>query len=248
MHAKLTIDLFVEKARLKHGNKYDYSLVQYINNDIKVKIICPIHGVFEQSPHDHLKGHACPNCDYRKKLTIDLFIEKARLIHGNKYDYSLVQYTNNRAKINIICPKHGIFVQVAKSHLSGAGCPKCSVLYSKGEEKIEKYLKRYNIKFISQHKFNNCKGEKHKLPFDFYLPNHNICIEFDGKQHYEPLHGLPQFNKRLIRDKIKTKYCIDNNIKLIRIPYWEKSNIESIILSIMINPEVKNIPDPQQII
>jgi hypothetical protein len=104
---------FIKKANLKHNNKYNYSLVDYINNKNKVKIICPIHDVFEQSPNDHLTGNGCSLCG-NKNLNKEFFIKKAKLKHGDRYDYSLVEYINNKTKVKIICPLHGVFEQAPK--------------------------------------------------------------------------------------------------------------------------------------
>lgn len=119
-------DWFVNKSKSIHGDKYDYSLVEYKNNRIKVKIICFDHGVFEQTPDKHLRKKGCPICGGTKKLSLDEFIERANDIHNNYYNYSFVQYKNAHTKIKIICPKHGSFEQVPYSHLNGNGCKKCA--------------------------------------------------------------------------------------------------------------------------
>jgi very-short-patch-repair endonuclease len=130
--------------------------------------------------------------------------------------------------VKIICPIHGIFEQKPCNHSAGNGCHKCSNTYSQYEEKIEKWLIKNNIKYIREYKFNNCKN-KYKLPFDFFLEEKNICIEFDGIYHYKPLHGEKELKDCIKRDSIKTKFCLDNGIILVRIPYWKKENIESIL-------------------
>ena len=116
---------FIEDAINLHGNLYDYSLVNYVNNKIKIKIICKYHGVFEQKPNDHLRGLRCFKCFGTIKKTTEDFIMDAIKIHKHKYDYSLVDYKNNKMKVKIICKEHGLFEQVAKSHLNGNGCSKC---------------------------------------------------------------------------------------------------------------------------
>ena len=98
----------------------------------------------------------------------------------------------------------------------------------KGEDKIIKILQEIKCNFIHQYKFNDCK-DKRCLPFDFYLPDYNLCIEFDGEQHYNPKFGKENFKKTREHDKIKNNYCKSNNIKLLRIPYWEGNNMEKII-------------------
>ena len=123
---KHTNESFIAKTREVHGDKYDYSLVNYISIMEKVSIRCPEHGVFEQTPNGHLKGYGCPSCAGVKKHTNESFIAKAREIHGDKYDYSLVNYINIMEKVSIHCPEHGMFEQTSNDHLSGAGCPGCA--------------------------------------------------------------------------------------------------------------------------
>ena len=122
---KHTDDSFIEKAKLIHGDKYLYDLVVYMGAHSKVKIICPEHGEFEQEASSHLQGVGCPSCGGNKKHTSESFIEKAKQIHGNTYDYSKVLYKGNKIKIIILCNKHGEFKQTATSHLRGSGCPGC---------------------------------------------------------------------------------------------------------------------------
>ena len=220
----LTTKEFIRRSKEIHGNKYDYSLVEYTSIHKNVKIICPIHGVFEQLPNNHLKKLGCSKCSNIKKLTKEEFIFKSIKTHGNKYDYSLVDYKNNRKKIKIICKIHGIFEQSPGSHMINQGCPKCK--RSKGEENVENFLINKNVSFISQKIFPNCK-DKYSLRFDFYLPEYNCCIEFDGKQHYqiiEKFGGEIEFKDRIKKDAIKTQFCQKNNIKLYRIKYNENIN------------------------
>lgn len=139
---RFTNDTFIEKAKKIHGDKYDYSKVNYVNKTTKVKIICPIHGEFEQRPDDHLHKQAgCPKCG-RGVYTQDAFIQKCRKIHGNKYDYSKTIYKSIKDKIIITCPEHGDFEQLTRAHLQGEGCFKCRL---KSQTKIfEKILERFS--------------------------------------------------------------------------------------------------------
>lgn len=129
MPGKLTREEFIRRAKEKHGDKYDYSKVEYKNYSTKVCIICKEgeHGEFFQYPGDHLNGKGCLKCSGRNKLTTTEFIKKAREVHGDKYDYSKVEYKNNRENVCIICKVggHGEFYQNAGNHLRGYGCPKC---------------------------------------------------------------------------------------------------------------------------
>ena len=128
MPIKLTTKQFIKKAKVIHGDKYDYSLVEYRNSHTKVKIICHEHGVFEQRPNDHLNGSNCRACVGKGKTT-EQFIIDAYCKHGDRYNYKLVNYKNSREKVEIICEKHGIFKQLSNNHLRGIGCPKCSGKY-----------------------------------------------------------------------------------------------------------------------
>lgn len=127
---------FIARATEIHHDKYDYSKVEYVNNNTDVCIICPEHGKFWQKPSKHLAGHGCQVCGGSKKNTTAEFIEKARKIHGDKYDYSKVEYVNNKTMVTITCPKHGDFIQRPYIHLSGCGCPRCG-----DEENAAKHLK-----------------------------------------------------------------------------------------------------------
>lgn len=117
---KVTLEKFKERANKIFNSFYDYSKVEFDNLHCKIKIICPVHGEFEQNIYDHLNGHGCAKCaiDATKSNT-DEFIEKATRIHGNKYDYSKVDYKGIRNDVTIICPIHGEFEQTPESHLKG---------------------------------------------------------------------------------------------------------------------------------
>ena len=115
---------WIGRAKEVHGDRYDYSLVDYQNNVKKISIICQEHGVFKQPPNIHLKGHNCHKCA-GKRMTLDERIQAMRSVHGDFYDYSLVEYKNSKSKVTIVCPDHGEFRQVYSNHLTGHGCPKC---------------------------------------------------------------------------------------------------------------------------
>jgi hypothetical protein len=211
---------FIARATKIHGNKYDYTLVsEYKPNREPVDIICPNHGPFNTSINHHInRCQGCPKC---KSLDNTEFITKSNLVHVNKYDYSKVNYINNKTKVDIICPNHGLFSQRPIDHFNGNGCPICNE--SRGERNIRKILTELNIKFKPQHKFPECKYKK-ELPFDFYLPDLNICIEYNGIQHYKPIDifgGLEKLIKQEKLDLIKKTFCEDNQIKLLIIRYNE---------------------------
>ena len=122
---KLTTEIFIKNAKNVHGDKYDYSKVEYVNAHTKVCIICLEHGEFWQTPSNHLSGKGCILCANVKKITTEEFIKRAKEVHGNKYDYSKVEYINNKIKVCIICPIHGEFWQMPINHLLGRGCKVC---------------------------------------------------------------------------------------------------------------------------
>lgn len=121
-----TVDDFITKALKIHGDLYDYSLTEYINNNSKVKIVCPEHGVFEQTPSSHLRGSKCPTCSGKRSLKKEEFISISSKIHKNKFDYSSVIYKGVDVKVTIICPHHGSFDQIPYTHMKGHGCAKCA--------------------------------------------------------------------------------------------------------------------------
>lgn len=219
---------FLRKCRDRHGDKYDYSLVEYTGSQNKVKIIFD-GKVYEQKAGAHIHSSGMIERVILKKTTIQ-FIKEANVIHNFKYDYSKVEYVNNQSKVIIVCKIHGDFEQVSSSHLSGAGCPHC--FESKGEKKISKFLDLNEIEYVRQKKFDDCVGIRYKLPFDFYLPKYRTAIEFDGKQHYEPMEffgGLEAYNRLKVNDKIKSDYCEDNYIDLIRIRYDQIDRVFEIL-------------------
>ena len=231
---KLTEKDFVERANIVHNNKYEYKIKKLNSLKDKIEIVCPIHGLFEQSANSHINnGHGCPKCFFEKSAfdrtkTINSFIEESNIIHCNKYDYSLVDYKNNSTKVKIICPIHGEFLQRPNCHLSGKqGCPKCKS--SKGELKISNILAEMNIKFEEQKRFKDCRN-KIPLIFDFYIPSIKTAIEYQGGQHYfsvKRFGGEEKLLKQKHNDAIKEEYCKNNGISLITIPYWK--NVKEVL-------------------
>lgn len=229
---KLQLNIFIERSNQIHNNKFYYSLVEYSSIMKKVKIICPIHGVFEQVANEHMNGKGCRKCANLAPLTRDEYLEKFQQVHGDRYDYSKFEYHGATIKSVFICKIHGEFTQLPYSHLACTGCPKCKS--SHGENKIRNFLTNNNVEFVEQKRFSDCRNIK-PLPFDFYIEKYNIVIEFDGPQHYnEPSnHRYKKFDFEKIKkhDQIKNKWCEENNIKLIRIKYTE--NIDSILKNLI---------------
>lgn len=246
---KLSTEEFIKRGNEKYNFKFDYSLVIYKKNSIKVSIICPEHGIFYQRPNDHLSPkaiHACPKCsdlsmnnNRNNRLTLEIFKFRSEEIHGKeKYLYDKTKFLNVNTKVVITCIIHGDFKQIPTNHLKGYGCPKCKI--STGELPIKIFLEQNNIKYIFQKKFDDCKNPNtnKKLPFDFYLPDYNCCIEFDGQQHFIPYSfGSDKSEEKKLknlqiikhRDNIKNIYCQNQNLKLIRIPYYDGDKINQIL-------------------
>lgn len=225
---KLTLDEIRKRTYKIHGDSIIIPEQKYINAKTKIKIICKHH------PDDNLlistdnllnKKRGCSICSKRQKLNIDKIRKRCDIIHKDKGYIILEQpYINNETHIKVICPKHDEWNIKPNNLLNGSGCPKCKT--SKGEIKIENILKEKNINYICQKKFNGCVDKK-ELLFDFYLPKYNMCIEYDGEQHYNKFRfekNNDGLNDRIKKDIIKNEYCINNNIHLLRIKYNE--NIE----------------------
>jgi ribosomal protein L36 len=136
MSRRLTTADFISKARQVHGDRYDYSKTNYVNNSIKITINCRDHGAFTQTPNNHLGNHGCPDCAGKKQLTTETFIEKAKAAHGEKYDYSKVEYVSAHERVTIICPDHGPFQQTANAHRRGQGCPDCGRLVTESARRL----------------------------------------------------------------------------------------------------------------
>ena len=136
---KFDLDDFKKRALIVHNDKYEY--IKYEGG--KVFISCPLHSIYTKTPSHHLKGQGCPICgriksDEGRKYTTEEWIQKAKDVHKDKYDYSKVNYIDSKHKVMIICPKHGEFEQIPSNHLFGQGCPICK--QSKLENDIEKFL------------------------------------------------------------------------------------------------------------
>ncbi len=169
-----TTEKFVKRAREVHGDTYDYSLVEYVNNYTKVKIICREHKVFEQVPASHIKGRGCPACGGKSKQTTEQFVKKAREVHGDTYDYNLVDYVSIFTKVKIFCKEHGEFEQLPVNHINhGSGCPFCG--------SIEQGKKRSHTTKQFIEKATEVHGEIYDYSLVDYVNSHTkvkiICRE-----------------------------------------------------------------------
>lgn len=228
---------WVSKASKYHKDKYIY-LTEYIGGRHNIKIQCKTCG-FISNKHARIHypmGSGCRQCQYlnlpqnNPKLTIRQFEDKCKEIHKDKYLY-FGDYTGQNHKIKVQCKKcNSIFFQFAYAHYNKKqGCGKCIV--SKGETEIMSFLDSKNIKYIREHKIDGMKY-KQPLRLDFYLPDYNIAIEYDGILHTKSTNYFGGDNHLLLtqqRDKIKNDFCKKHKISLIRISYKERHNIPTIL-------------------
>ncbi|MDR1019016.1 MAG: hypothetical protein LBM02_10000 [Lachnospiraceae bacterium] len=200
-------DSFVNDSKLIHGDKYDYSRVEYKNNKTKVEIICREHGIFYQRPNIHLKGNGCSKCTKKFKKDDYIFTTESKLIHGNKYDYSEVEYENIKTKVKIICPKHGIFYQRPGEHLKGKGCSRCTTQISKPEIEVQEFVKSLGFEIQT-----NIRKLIKPYELDIYIPSLKKAIEFNGWYwHYHSDNFEPKKHGK------KSKLCKERNIRLLHL-------------------------------
>lgn len=184
MGKRMTTSEFIEKAIKVHNGKYDYSETVYVNSRQNVRIMCPIHGAFEQKAVSHLQGCGCPKCacvyseEHKEKLRSSLrkargmsteeWIKRAKQVHGDKYDYSQTVYVNQRTNVKIICPVHGVFEQKADSHIRGCGCRLCGLqsenrkgVHNWSKEQHEKIQQTCLVKYGAKRYLDSDVGRKH---------------------------------------------------------------------------------------
>ena len=198
--AKLTTEEFIAKAKAVHGDRYDYSKVEYVDNQTKVCIICKEHGEFEQSPKKHLAGHGCIKCHRkniakRYSLGKDKFIEKANAVHNGFYDYSEVEYVNSQTYVKIACPIHGPFMQIPSSHLRGHGCPHCGInktvesktiwTYENCYEEAKKYKSKFDFKLAAPRAYTKARENGWLIEYNWFTPIRKDLGYWTKKQCYE---------------------------------------------------------------
>ncbi|SJN09879.1 Phage protein [Leucobacter sp. 7(1)] len=288
---RLGLDGFIERARLVHGFKYDYAQVDYKSTEGAVTIVCPGHGPFSQSAGNHLNGAGCPRCAGRYNWTTEEWVALVDKVHGGRFDYSLVEYVNSATKVTIICPEHGQFTQIAKDHRrgigcarcsgyippttaewvdmtkgvhgerydysqteyvnqntqvtivcrnhgpfsmsprghveDGSGCPSCPRNKSRGEELVAQALNQLGVAYVREWKHSTLGGRgKGRMRFDFLLPAFNALVEFDGRQHREPVRWTKQVSVKqskvmFIRvqhnDRLKSRWAAEHGYELLRL-------------------------------
>jgi hypothetical protein len=187
---RLSQEEFLKRAREIHGNTYDYSRTVYKTMSDKIEVICHKHGLFKQTPIQHIiKYRGCKLCSNEKRAcTLKRFIIKANQKHNNKYYYTNSVYKNATTKINITCNKHGVFSQTPNNHLNGKGCPKCRLktqtyIYSICQEMYADLVIKYNYRGLPWLRISKYGT----LEIDIYIPELKLAIEYDGEQHFRPI-------------------------------------------------------------
>ena len=222
----LTTEEFVSRARELNGDRYDYSKSVYTQSQQPITITCKRHGDYITTPNEHLSGINCVACYQDTRcLTTEVFVERSRAVHGDRYDYSLSVYTKIQEPIVITCRTHGDFTTWPIRHFLGNGCGRCST--SRGEDQIARLLERAGIKFVHEWKDHGCM-DKGPLRFDFMLPELRTLIEFDGRQHFEPstfgsktLDPQAALDNIQRRDAIKNVWAAENGWRMVRVRYDE---------------------------
>ena len=209
---KYTTEDFIQKIQ-KINKDLVLDKCNYINAHTKVCVGCKKHGYFNIRPYLLLQNHGCPQCAFEKRgferrSSKQKFIEKAKMVHGETYDYGNVEYYTSTIKVCIICPKHGEFWQRPTRHLSGDGCPICS------ESKLEKEVRKV-FKTLTRQKTFEWLKLKQSLYLDFYDEANKIAIECQGEQHFIDKGNFGDFENIIYRDKIKYKLCEGQGIKII---------------------------------
>lgn len=229
-----TNEEFIKEFSEKH--KDIIALSKFNKTSQKMSFKCSIcNYTWDAVPNALLnrKETGCPKCNGKVAVEKEEFLR--RLHEKNIYVEYVSGYTFISKKCVFACKKCSYqWDSLPTNILGGKSCPKCNM--SHGAKNIINYLEKNNIQYCREKRFDGCRGVR-PLPFDFYLPQHNICIEYDGEQHFEPVKFGncdndkldKKFNMRVAYDKIKTDYCNDNKIKLIRIPYTDFNDIDKIL-------------------
>ena len=227
-----------------------YELISKHEKDIKgqdvLTIKCDKGHSYEIKYANHSRGTRCPHCEKENRTAL---MKSLGLKNRKTYEFVKEEmekegltvlskeYLGKDEKMSVVCPNGHNYETTWQIFQMGSRCPHCKM--SKGEKEIKKYLESNSIEYIFQHKFEECK-DKQLLKFDFYIPKYNMCIEYDGEQHYMPIDfagkgeewAIQNMKNTQLRDRLKDQYCKDNNINMIRIPYWEFENIKEILATL----------------
>lgn len=200
MGKKLTTAEFIQRSTEVHGGKYDYSTTMYTTTYSKVHIVCPIHGEFVQVAKDHLTGYGCPKCGGTGRKSTTEFIECAQKVHGDKYDYSLVDLKNMNKKVKIICPDHGEFIQRPADHQNGVGCPECGKIKQSG----------YTVDYFNNHPdVKNTPAKLYVIEVDSKFCKIGITTKQYIKQRFPGM----RFNEHISCDmSLYDAFCAEQHI------------------------------------
>lgn len=188
MGLNFTTDIFIKRAKEIHGERYDYSLVDYVNAKTRIKIICTEHGIFEQIPYNHLSGKGCKECGHiengrNRSITLEKFLEKARKIHSDTYDYSKSKVENYKTKIEIICKIHGSFFQTPANHLSGKGCKECGMgstlnhIQENCSSNTEDFIKKSKILHGDIYDYSKVEYTNNSTPVEIICEEHGTFLQ-----------------------------------------------------------------------
>ena len=216
MSKRKTTEEFIKQAKEIHGDKYDYSKVEYKNNSTPVCIICPEHGEFWQRPNSHLKGNGCDACGGTKKLTTEEFIKRSKEIHGDKYDYSKVEYVDYETPVCIICPEHGEFWQIPHTHLSkrNSGCPKCRYVKSwntRGRITTEEFIEKAKSVHGDKYNYSKVVYKNIRTKVCITCPEHGDFFQLP-KHHVSRKHGCPICSESHLEKELRI-FLEENSIK-----------------------------------
>lgn len=216
----------------------EFKIIEYIKGKSpKIKLSCLNCGnIFERYICHFIQyPHVCPKCHPKganQKISLETAQKRIDEVYGRDY-LVILNYSGNNSLSDIACKKCGLIfksVPVSLWRNRVRGCPNCEKTQSLGENKLQKFFRENKIQYRQQERFLNCK-DKQCLPFDFYLPQYNTCVEFQGEQHYKQ-DSLFWSEDTIKHDEIKRKFCKDNNIQLIEIPYYDINNIEKYFMFI----------------
>lgn len=237
---------YLYKRAMERSNQNGYQLMStktdIVNNTSIINYRCPTHGLQKMRINNFISGKGCPECNKessRKRYRLREDEVKNRITQCGSILLNSNEYINQDCKnLKVVCPACGATFLTSLSNFTqhnGQLCKNCLHNESRGEIKIRTFLENNNISFVQEKWFPDCR-DKRPLPFDFYLPDYNMCIEFDGAQHYVEK-GTFSTSLEYVQhhDRIKNIFCNINGITLLRIPYWDYLNIEAILSKILIS-------------
>jgi hypothetical protein len=216
----VTTSSFIEESKKIHKNKYNYSLVEYINAKSKVKIVCPVHGIFEQTPNKHKLGCGCRYCANNIKYSTKEFIENAILKHGNLYNYHKVNYISREIKVEIECKKHGFFLQYPFDHINSKGCKKCGYYSSALKQKthLDDFINKSNLIHNYKYGYNLVSFKNLHNKVKIVCKKHGVF--FQTAKHHMDGQGCKKCSKQgssnietSIADSLSSLCDIQKNIK-----------------------------------